>query len=74
MGPFIPPCIPALVDKPPKGDAWSHEIKYDGYRTQIHLVGGHAIAFTRNGHDWSMNYASVLAAVRALIKRDAIHP
>lgn len=70
--PFIPPCIPTLVDKPPEGDAWAHEIKYDGYRTQIHLTGGHAVAYTRNGHDWSKKYAPVLVAARALIKRDAI--
>lgn len=70
--PFIPPCIPTLVEKPPEGDAWFHEIKYDGYRTQIHLTGGQAVAFTRNGHDWSKKYAPVLAAARILIRRDAI--
>jgi bifunctional non-homologous end joining protein LigD len=69
---FIPPCIPTLVDKPPEGDRWTHEIKYDGYRTQIHLAGGHARAFTRNGHDWSTKYAPVLSASRELITRDAI--
>lgn len=68
---FIPPCIPTLVDKPPEGDAWTHEIKYDGYRTQIHLSGGQAVAYTRNGHDWSKKYAPVLTAARALC-RDAI--
>lgn len=68
---FIPPCIPTLVDKPPEGGRWTHEIKYDGYRTQIHLAGGTARAFTRNGHDWTTKYRSVLAAALA-IDRDAI--
>lgn len=72
MGQFIQPCIPTLVEKPPEGDAWFHEIKYDGYRTQIHLTGGQAVAFTRNGHDWSVKYAAVLASVRDLVRRDAI--
>jgi bifunctional non-homologous end joining protein LigD len=72
MGQFIPPCIPTLVDKPPEGDRWAHEIKYDGYRTQIHLAGGHARAFTRNGHDWSKKYRSVLNAAKDLISQDAI--
>jgi ATP-dependent DNA ligase len=27
--------IPRLVTKPPSGDEWLHEIKYDGYRMQI---------------------------------------
>lgn len=71
-GVFIPPCIPTLVDKPPEGDAWTHEIKYDGYRTQIHLRGGQARAITRNGHDWSAKYRTVLSDARDLIRREAI--
>jgi ATP-dependent DNA ligase len=30
---YIEPIMPTLVDKPPEGDRWFHEIKYDGYRT-----------------------------------------
>jgi bifunctional non-homologous end joining protein LigD len=69
---FIPPCIPTLVDKPPEGDAWAHEIKYDGYRTQIHLIGRKAYGYTRNGHDWSTKYGPVLVAARETIRCDAI--
>lgn len=69
---FIPPCIPTLVDKPPEGDRWTHEIKYDGYRTQIHLAAGKAVAFTSKGFDWSNKYAPVLTAVSKLVSRDAI--
>lgn len=72
MSLFVPPCIPTLVDKPPEGDAWTHEIKYDGYRTQIHITGAAAVAYTRNGHDWSKKYAAPLAASRDLIRRDAV--
>ncbi|RWF88050.1 MAG: DNA ligase, partial [Mesorhizobium sp.] len=32
---FIEPLMPTLVDKPPEGDAWIHEVKFDGYRSQI---------------------------------------
>ncbi|MHC2792586.1 ATP-dependent DNA ligase [Mesorhizobium jarvisii] len=32
---FIEPLMPTLVEKPPEGDGWLHEIKFDGYRTQI---------------------------------------
>lgn len=58
---FIPPCMPRLVDKPPEGDEWAHEIKYDGYRTQIHL-GATPHAYTRNGHDWLTKYLPVVLA------------
>jgi bifunctional non-homologous end joining protein LigD len=29
---WIEPCVPTLVAKPPKGDRWRHEVKWDGYR------------------------------------------
>jgi ATP-dependent DNA ligase len=32
---FIPPMEPKLVAKPPGGEDWIHEIKLDGYRSQI---------------------------------------
>lgn len=71
MTAFIPPCMPTLVDKPPEGDDWAHEIKYDGYRTQIHL-GATPHAFTRNGHDWLPKYASVVLSAATLIPAEAV--
>lgn len=70
--PFMQPCIPTLVDKPPEGEGWAHEIKYDGYRTQLHLAGRKAKAFTKTGIDWSKRYAPVLEASRDLIGQDAV--
>ena len=32
---FIPFQLPTLVDEPPAGDGWLHEIKFDGYRTEL---------------------------------------
>ena len=29
---FVRPCEPTLVDRPPAGDGWLHEIKHDGFR------------------------------------------
>ena len=48
---FIEPMLPTLVDEAPDGDGWVHEIKYDGYRTQLALNGKASRAFTRNGFD-----------------------
>jgi ATP-dependent DNA ligase len=50
---FVPPLIPTLVDQPPAGDGWVHEIKQDGYRTQLVIDRGTVRAFTRRGHDWT---------------------
>lgn len=63
---FTPTMQPNPVDTPPEGDAWLHEIKYDGYRTELLLNGAERHAFTRNGHDWSDKYTLILEATRAL--------
>jgi ATP-dependent DNA ligase len=48
---FIKPQLASLRSKAPAGDKWLHEIKYDGYRIQIHLNGGRRKVYTRNGLD-----------------------
>ncbi len=69
---FIEPMLPTLVDEAPEGDAWVHEIKYDGYRTQLVLAGQDSRAYTRNGYDWTDRYGIVVAAARALQCRSAV--
>jgi hypothetical protein len=32
---FIPPYEPTLRDRPPKGEGWLYEVKFDGYRMQV---------------------------------------
>ncbi|TIS93748.1 MAG: DNA ligase, partial [Mesorhizobium sp.] len=32
---FIKPLEPIQVETPPVSDDWLHEIKYDGFRTQL---------------------------------------
>ncbi len=63
---FVAPMMPTLVDTPPEGDEWQHEIKYDGYRTQLVIDGGHARAFTRNGYDWTAKYPGIVRAAEDL--------
>lgn len=69
---FVEPLLPTLVDTPPPGDDWSHEIKYDGYRTQVHIKDGEGRAFTRNGHDWSDRYKPLLDAAKTLPCESAV--
>lgn len=68
---FIEPMLPTLIDAPPVGDGWTHEIKYDGYRTQLVLDGGAARAFTRGGHDWTDRYRPIAEAAAGLRCRRA---
>ena len=63
---FIEPMLPTLVKEPPEGDEWIHEIKYDGYRTQLIIDGSGVRAYTRNGFDWTDRYRLVLRAADSL--------
>ena len=54
---FIEPQLATLKAKPPKGD-YLHEIKFDGYRAQAHLLRGKAKIYTRGGHDWTNRFAA----------------
>lgn len=63
---FIEPMLPTLVDGPPQGDDWLHEIKYDGFRTQLVINRGRSRALTRNGLDWSDRYQCVLETAEKL--------
>ena len=53
---FIEPLMPTLVEKPLEGDGWTHEIKFDGYRSQMIIDDEGTRIFTRNGLDWTSKY------------------
>jgi bifunctional non-homologous end joining protein LigD len=69
---FIEPQLATLVDHPPQGQEWIHEVKHDGYRTQLIIERGEARAYTRNGFDWSERYRSIIRAAPKLRCRSAI--
>jgi bifunctional non-homologous end joining protein LigD len=69
---FIEPQLPSLVDQPPEGKHWIHEVKHDGYRCQVLVERGKARVLTRNGYDWSDRYPSVVRAAAKLNCRLAI--
>ena len=53
---FISPALATLVDRAPQGDAWLHEIKYDGYRVALRLGSGAARMLTRSRLDWTARF------------------
>jgi bifunctional non-homologous end joining protein LigD len=60
---FIKPQLATLKAKAPKGDQWLHEIKFDGYRVQVHINGGKKRVFTRNGLDWTKRFSQIAGAL-----------
>ncbi|MER9544753.1 DNA ligase D [Mesorhizobium sp. M0437] len=69
---FIEFQSPTLVENAPEDSEWLHEIKYDGYRTELIIEGGKARAFTRRGYDWSHRYRRIVQAAADLPVKAAI--
>ena len=56
---YIVPCLATDIGRPPAGEKWVHEIKLDGFRSQLHLRNGAVTIYSRGGHDWTERYRSV---------------
>lgn len=56
---FVPPALATSIDKVPSGDRWFHEIKFDGYRSQLHVINSDTKVYTRNGVDWTRRFKKV---------------
>ena len=63
---FIAPQLARLVERPPEGEEWGHEIKIDGYRIQLHVSGGEATLYTRKGLDWTAKFGNLAASAADL--------
>src|SRR4029078_11610919 len=59
MPDFVPPQLCTLVERPPAGEGWCHEIKFDGYRVQLRVEDGEATLKTRKGLDWTGKFGAI---------------
>ncbi|MGJ4953070.1 non-homologous end-joining DNA ligase [Bradyrhizobium sp. HKCCYLS20291] len=57
---FIEPALATSVDRVPAGARWIHEIKFDGYRVQVHLRDDQVTVYTRRGHDWTKRFRKIV--------------
>jgi hypothetical protein len=65
---FIPPALPKLRAFPPTGEGWMYELKFDGYRVQLHKAGLSSAIYDRNGGDFTRRFPTIAATVLALPK------
>jgi bifunctional non-homologous end joining protein LigD len=63
---FVPPTLATLVDNPPSGGQWLHEIKIDGYRVFARRRNGKVTLLTRNALDWTGRFQPIAEAVAKL--------
>jgi bifunctional non-homologous end joining protein LigD len=72
MPEFVFPQLATLVTKPPDGDEWFHELKFDGYRMICHLNRGKTLFWSRNQKDWSNKFPNVAKAMKKFPATTAI--
>jgi bifunctional non-homologous end joining protein LigD len=56
---FIEPALATSITKVPSGERWLHEIKFDGYRVQVHIKDAAITVFTRRGNDWTKRFKKI---------------
>ncbi|BCB17878.1 ATP-dependent DNA ligase [Bosea sp. ANAM02] len=62
----VEPCLAQLQGKPPVGDDWSFEVKWDGYRLAVHIERSRVRIITRGGHDWTARFPTIAYDAREL--------
>jgi bifunctional non-homologous end joining protein LigD len=77
---FVGPALASPIEKAPHGDRWIHEIKFDGYRVQVHLANTEVKVFTRRGYDWTNRFKKIasdawhISAGSAIIDGEVVAP
>src|SRR6202041_1562352 len=68
------------IERVPQGERWIHEIKFDGYRVQLHIANENVSVFTRRGNDWTRRFrkiahdAFLVSASSAIIDGEVVVP
>lgn len=69
---FIEPALATAIEKVPSGTRWLHEIKFDGYRVQLHIANDDIKVFTRRGNDWTKRFKKVAADAYLINAKSAV--
>ncbi|MDQ6799693.1 MAG: non-homologous end-joining DNA ligase, partial [Acidobacteriota bacterium] len=64
---LFPPMLATLADAPPVDDSnWTYEMKYDGFRALVAIVGGEFAMWSRNELDLASRFPAIAEAVRKM--------
>ena len=68
----IHPELATLVEKPPTGNEWLHEVKFDGYRLLCFIKDNKIKFMTRNQKDWTEKFKDLQLEIQKLSLKSAI--
>jgi bifunctional non-homologous end joining protein LigD len=77
---FVKPALATSIERVPNGERWIHEVKFDGYRVQLHIANDAINVFTRRGNDWTRRFkkiagdAFLISAGSAIIDSEIVVP
>jgi bifunctional non-homologous end joining protein LigD len=77
---FVEPALATSIERVPSGERWIHEIKFDGYRAQLHIANDAIRVFTRRGNDWTKRFkkiagdAFLISAGSAIVDGEIVVP
>jgi bifunctional non-homologous end joining protein LigD len=63
---------PTLAKQPPAGAEWLHEVKFDGFRAQVHVEGGNVAIYSRKGADMTPRFRRLKDRLVAIPVESAI--
>jgi bifunctional non-homologous end joining protein LigD len=69
---FIPPLSPSAYVRPPQGDDWVHEPKWDGFRFQVIKDGERVRLYSRHGAEYTDRLPRMVEAFGRLPTQSAI--
>jgi bifunctional non-homologous end joining protein LigD len=69
---YIAPATPTLRPTPPRGERWLHEVKFDGWRVQLHKSERGAAVFTKGGHDYTRRFPAIAGTLMTVPARACI--
>lgn len=72
MPTYVFPQLATLVDKPPYGKEWLHEIKLDGYRLICFIKENKITLMTRRNQDWTYKFPTIIKKLKKLNLPDVI--
>jgi hypothetical protein len=67
-----PPLVPSASVRPPKGDDWIHEPKWDGFRFQVIKDGREVRLYSRHGAEFTNRLPGMVEAFSKLPTQSAI--